>query len=186
MRPVLPNRFGIAGAAALDFAKDRKGLAAIEFALIASFLAMATLNVSDLAVYLYDELQVSNATQMGAQAAWAACDLNHLPATVKCSGLSTAIAAAVQSSTLGNDVTLQSGSPAEGYYCASASGSLQYMSDVSNRPADCTAAGLSTASPGDYIQVKTAYRYVAIFPGISVASLLPATITSSAWVRLGP
>jgi Flp pilus assembly protein TadG len=173
------------GPAVRRFVRDTGGLAAIEFALLASFLGLAALNVSDIGVYLFDVLEVRNATEMGAQAAWATCDLNHLPATTKCSSLNSAVTTAVQSTSLGNSVSLQSGSPAEGYYCASSSGSLQYMADVSNKPADCTAAGVATDLPGDYVRVQTTYAYSSMFPGLSVASVFPSTITSTAWTRLG-
>ena len=166
------------------FWKAKSGLAAIEFALIAGFLAVAILNVADIAVYFFDELQVNNATQMGAQAAWATCDLNHIPATTKCGGMSAAITAAVQSTALGTSVTQQSGSPAEGYYCISSGGTLQYMAAYSSPPADCSAAGNTTVGPGDYIKVQTTYTYAPIFPGLSVAGVFPATITATSYVRL--
>src|SRR3954463_13130822 len=97
-----------------DWGADVSGLAAIEFAMIAGFLSIAVLNVTDIAEFYFDKLQVDNATQMGAQAAWAACDLNHVPATVRCSTFSDAVNCAVHSSSLGSAVSLQSGSPAEG------------------------------------------------------------------------
>jgi Flp pilus assembly protein TadG len=166
-------------------ALDVRGLAAIEFALIAGFLAIAALNVSDVAVYLFDEIQVNNATEMGAQAAWTTCDLNHLPATTKCTTMNSAITTAIQSTPLGSGVALQSGSPSEAFYCASSSGTLQYMADITNPPADCTAAGVSTELPGDYVEVQTSYAYRPMFPGLSVGSLFPSTISSSSWTRLG-
>src|SRR5579871_1247434 len=167
------------------FHKDKRGLAAIEFALIASFLSVAILNVTDVAVFLFDELQVNNATQMGAQAAWATCDLNHVPATTKCPNMNTAVTAAVQSTPLGTAVTLQSGSPAEGYYCVGAGGAMQYMSSYSSPPTDCSAAGSNTAvKPGDYVQVQTTYTYAPIFPGLSVASVFPTSITATSYARL--
>src|SRR5882672_5795662 len=75
--------------------KDVRGLATIEFGMIASFLALAVLNVADVSGFLYAQLQVNEATQMGAQAAWAACDLNHVPATIKCPNLSNAVTTAI-------------------------------------------------------------------------------------------
>ncbi len=164
---------------------DTGAAAAIEFALIASFLGVAVLNVSDVALYLFDKLEVNNATEMGAQAAWATCDLNHLPATTKCSAMNAAVTAAVQSTSLGSHVSLQTGSPAEAFYCASSSGVLTYMADVSNRPSDCSAAGVATESAGDYIRIQTTYTYSSMFPNLSVASTFPAAITSTAWMRLG-
>jgi len=161
------------------------GLAAIEFAMIAGFLSIAVLNVTDIAEFYFDKLQVDNATQMGAQAAWAACDLNHVPATIRCSGFSNAVSSAVHSTSLGSAVSLQSGFPAEGYYCVATSGALQYMSDVNSPPLDCSAAGSSSTTPADYVKVQTTYTYTPIFGGISIASVLPTAITSTSWVRLG-
>jgi Flp pilus assembly protein TadG len=100
---------------------DRRGVAAIEFAVFAGLISVGMLNVTDIAVYVFQRMQVEYATQAGAQAAWHTCDINHLPATNNCSGLSTAVQNAVQSTSLGTRVTLQSGSPSEGYYCVNAS-----------------------------------------------------------------
>jgi len=165
--------------------KDVRGLAAIEFALIAGFLCYALLNVADVAIFLFDKVQVNNATQMGAQAAWATCDLNHLPASTKCPSMNNAITTAVQSTGLGNSVTLQAGSPSEGYYCVSSTGALTWVSDVNSPPNDCSAAGSASTVPADYVVVQTTYNYAPIFPGLSVAAVFPATITSTSYVRLG-
>lgn len=164
--------------------RDAGGLAAIEFALIASFLCMAVLNVVDISVFLYDRLQVNNATQMGAQAAWQNCDLNHLPVTTKCPAMSAAVTAAVQSTSLGTAVQLQSGYPSDGYYCVNTSGTLQYVSDYSAPPANCSAAGNAGIAPAEFVQVQTTFTYAPIFTGLSILSVLPTTITSSSWVRL--
>lgn len=163
---------------------DIRGLAAIEFGLIAGFLAMAVLNVTDISVFLYDTLQVNNATQMGAQAAWQTCDLNHLPVTTRCPAMSAAITAAVQSTSLGTAVQLQSGYPTDAFYCVNTSGALQWVSDYSSEPDNCSAAGNSGIAPGEYVQIQTTFTYAPIFTGLSIVSILPSAITSSAWVRL--
>ena len=49
---------------------DQRGVAAIEFALFGGLMSLAMLNVTDIAVYIYQRMQVEYATQMGAQAAW--------------------------------------------------------------------------------------------------------------------
>ena len=165
--------------------KDVRGLAAIEFALIAGFLCYALLNVADVAIFLFDKVQVNNATQMGVQAAWATCDLNHLPATNRCPSMNSAITTAVQSTGLGNSVTLQSGSPSEGYYCVNSSGLLTWVSDVNSPPNDCSAVGSAGTFPADYVKVQTTYTYAPIFPGLSVAGVLPTSITAISYVRLG-
>jgi Flp pilus assembly protein TadG len=165
--------------------RDVRGLASIEFALIAGFLCYALLNVADVSVFLFDRVQVNNATQMGAQAAWATCDLNHLPASTKCPGMNSAITSAVQSTGLGNSITLQSGSPSEGYYCVNTSGALTWVSNVSSPPNNCSSVGSSSTVPADYVVVQTTYTFAPIFPGLSVGGLLPTTLTSTSYVRLG-
>ena len=167
------------------FKSDDKGLAAIEFAIIAGVLCIGVLNVSDLAIYFFDDMQVKNAAEMGAQAAWSNCDLNHIPATVRCSGLSQAVTKAVQSTSLASSIALQSGSPTEGFYCVNSGGALQFVADVNNRPNDCTTAGTPGNEPGDYVVVQATYTWTSLFPGLSVASTLPKTMTSTAWMRLG-
>ena len=131
-------------------------------------------------------MEVENASQMGAQAAWKTCNPNNnqIPATTNCPGLTTAITNAVQSTSLGTSVSLQSGSPAEGYYCVNSSGALQYVSDVSSKPTDCTTAGMSSLQPGDYIQMTTTFAYAPLFPGITVAGNFATPITKTSMIRL--
>jgi Flp pilus assembly protein TadG len=164
---------------------DQRGVAAIEFALFGGLLSLAMLNVTDISVYLYQRMQVEYATEMGAQAALGACG-SALPATTKCSGLTDAVQNAVASTSLGTRVSLQSGSPSEGYYCVNSSNALQYVSDVSSsKPASCSAAGTPGLLPGDYIQVQTTFSYVPLFPGITVTGTFTTPITRTAWMRLG-
>jgi Flp pilus assembly protein TadG len=164
---------------------DRRGVAAIEFAVFAAIVSIGMLNVTDIAVYVYQRMQVEYATQAGAQAAWHTCDLNHLPATTNCSGLTTAVQNAVQSTSLGTRVTLQSGSPAEGYYCVDSSNVLQYVSDVSSKPTDCSSVGSPGLQPGDYIRISTTFAYSPMFPGITVTGAFITPITRTALMRLG-
>jgi len=164
---------------------DQRGVAAVEFGFFVFFLSLALVNVADTAIYIYQRMQAENATQVAVQAAWKACDLSQLPATTKCPGLATAIQNAIQSTSLGTRVSLISGSPSEGYYCVNSSNALQYVSNVSSRPADCTAAGMPSLQPGDYIQVQTTFPYVPLFPGLSVASTFATPINRTAMMRLG-
>jgi Flp pilus assembly protein TadG len=163
---------------------DRSGVAAVEFGLFAIFLATALANVTDVSIYIYQRMQVDNATQVAAQAAWKACDLSHLPATTNCPGLTAAMQSALQSTSLGTSVSMVSGSPAEGYYCVNSSNALQYVSNVSSKPADCSAAGMPALQPGDYIQVQTTFAYAPLFPGFSIASSFPTPINRTAILRL--
>jgi hypothetical protein len=99
--------------------------------------------------------------------------------------LATAIQNALTSTSLGAGVSLIAGSPSEGYYCVNSSNALQYVSDVSSKPADCTAAGMPALQPGDYIQVQTTFTYAPFFPGLSVAITFPTPINRTAFMRLG-
>ena len=164
---------------------DQRGVAAVEFGLFAIFLSLALVNVTDVSIYIYQRMQAENATQVAAQAAWKACDPSQLPATTNCSGLTTAVQNAVGSTSLGTSVSLISGSPSEGYYCVNSSNALQYVSSVSSKPADCTAAGMPSLQPGDYIQVQTTFPYAPLFPGLSVTGAFPTPINRTAIMRLG-
>jgi Flp pilus assembly protein TadG len=164
---------------------DRRGVAAIEFGFFAVFLSLALVNVTDVSIYIYQRMQVENATQVAAQAAWKACDLPQLPATTNCSGLTTAVQNALGSTSLGARVSLVSGSPSEGYYCVNSLNALQYVSNVSSKPADCTAAGMPSLQPGDYIQVQTTFPYAPLFPGLSVTGTFATPISRTAIMRLG-
>jgi Flp pilus assembly protein TadG len=163
---------------------DQRGTSAIEFSFFAGLLSLGMLNVTDVSIYLYQRMELENATQMGVQAAWKTCDPNQLPATTNCPGLTTAITNAVQSTSLGTKASLQSGSPAEGYYCMNSSHALQYISAVSSKPADCTAAGMPSLQPADYIQITTTFAYAPLFPGITVAGTFATPITKTAMMRL--
>jgi len=169
----------------LKFAADQRGVAAVEFGLFFILLSLAFVNVTDISIYIYQRMQAENATQVGAQAASKTCDASKLPATVNCPGLTNAVQAAIQSTSLGTNVTLVSGSPSEGYYCINASNALQYVSSVAAKPVDCTAAGTPALQPGDYIQVQTTFTYTPLFPGLSISSTFPTPINRTAIMRLG-
>jgi Flp pilus assembly protein TadG len=163
---------------------DQRGTSAIEFVFFAGFLSYCVINLTDISISIYDRMELENATQMGAQAAWKTCDPSHLPATTNCSGLTAAITGAVHSTSLGTQVSLQAGSPSEGYYCINSSNALQYVSAVSSKPADCSAAGTPNLRPADYIKITTKYSYAPLFPGMTVASLFVTPITKIALMRL--
>jgi Flp pilus assembly protein TadG len=165
-------------------AADARGVAAMEFALIIGTIAFVALNGIDLAAYYYARMQVENAGQMGAQAAWKACDSAHLPATLKCSGFNAAASSGVQSSQLGANVQFQAGSPSEAFYCLKADGSLLLVSSDANAvPANCSAAGNVSAKPANYVQVAVQYSFKPV-TGVGVGKWLPTTITSTALMRM--
>jgi Flp pilus assembly protein TadG len=165
-------------------AADRRGISGVEFAIISTVVSVAMLNALDIGRYIYQRMEVQNATQMGAQAAFSTCDTSHLPATTNCTGLTAAVTAAVQSTSLGTAITLKSGSPSEGYYCLNASNALEYVSSVSSKPLDCSSVGNGSLQPVDYVKVETSYTFKAMFPGASMGSAMPATITSTAMMRM--
>jgi Flp pilus assembly protein TadG len=165
-------------------AADARGVAAMEFALIIGSLAFVALNGIDLAAFYYARMQVQNAGQMGAQAAWQTCDATKLPATLKCSGFNAAVSAGVQSTELGANVELQTGSPSEGFYCLKTDGSLLLVgSDANAVPTDCSAAGNASAKPANYIQIAVQYAFNPV-TGVGVGKLLPTKITSTALMRM--
>ena len=165
------------------FKRDRRGVAALELAFIAPVLMLLISNLYDLGAYISYRMQVANAGQMGAQAVWQTCDLSQQPATTQCSAMASAVTAAVHSTSLGGNVSLVAGSPTEGYYCINSNNVLQYMSSVSNKPADCSAAGMAGIQPGDYITVRVTYGFTAQFP-LSIASTLPTPIVMTSMVRI--
>lgn len=170
------------------FSHDKRGTAAVEFGFAAVFLVTGLLNAVDLGYYTYRRMEVENAAQVGAQTAWNTCNdiSSMLPATLKCPGLTAAITNAIRSTSLGSDVSLSSGYPAEGYYCVTSSGTMQSVGSLSSRPADCSAAGSSSTSPGDYIQIGVTFPYAPLFPGVTVMSAWGITsISKISWMRLG-
>lgn len=167
------------------FARDQQAVASIEFAFCTGILTFAMLAGVDAADFYVHRLQVENATQMAAQAAWKTCDTTKLPATKNCAGLTAAVTASLQSTSLGANITLQPDYPSEGYYCVNTSGVLQYVGDVASPPpADCGSVGQASDQPGDYIQIKTQYAYTPIFKVLNFSSLIPTTIQSTSLVRL--
>ena len=165
---------------------DQRGVAAVEFGLFSILLFASLANVTDVSIYIYQRMQVENATEVAAQAALKTCSSsNSLPATINCANLLTAVQTAMQSTSLGTAVTLQNGSPSEGYYCVNASDALQLVSGVNSKPADCSAAGTPALQPGDYITIATTFTYTPLFAKLSVAATFPTPITKTAILRLG-
>jgi Flp pilus assembly protein TadG len=169
------------------FPQDARATAAIEFAGAAMFLVTGLLNATDLGYYMYQRMEVENAAHAGAQAAWKTCydQSSMLPATENCVGLTGAITTAIQSTSLGTAVALASGYPTEGYYCVNSSNVLQSVGSLSAKPSDCSAAGSSTTSPGDYVQIEVTYAYSPLF-AVSVMGLSSIrSIIKTSWMLLG-
>jgi Flp pilus assembly protein TadG len=173
--------------AASTLKKDERGASALEFAIFVGILAFGLLNTADISIYVYKRMQVENATEMAAQAAWKACDPSkgYLPATLSCPNLISTITQAAQSTALGEQVTIAVGSPQEGFYCLNDAGALQLVANATlNPPADCSATGLVGQQPGDYIKVTTSFSYAPLFPGVTVAGVFPTPIMKTSMMRL--
>lgn len=170
----------------MRFLRDIRGTAAIEFAGAATLLVALLANAVDFNDYEYRRMQVVDAAQVGAQTAWQKCNsASLLPATENCSGLSSAITTAIQSTALGSRVSLSAGYPMEGYYCVNASGALQSVGSLSNKPSDCSSAGNAAMSPGDYVQLQVTAPYAPLFPGLTVVGKWGLTSLSAvSWMRL--
>ena len=187
LNKILMAAFGKATEKASALKQDERGASALEFAIFAGILAFGLLNTADISIYIYKRMQVENATEMAAQAAWKACDPSkgYLPATLSCPNLTTAMTQAAQSTALGNQVTIATGSPQEGFYCLNDAGALQHIANASlNPPADCSSTGLPGQQPGDYIRVTTSFSYAPLFPGVTVAGVFPTPIMKTSMMRL--
>jgi len=165
------------------FRRDQKGLAAIEMALVTMMFSTALINAVEIGRYGLALMQVDNAAQAGIAAANHTCDIEHLPATQNCENLYSTVSTAVQSTTLGNRISVQ-GQITEGWYCINSAKALQYMAPVNAKPADCTAALNPTGAPGLYLGVHATYAYQPIFPGLTIAGTFVTPVNRTAWTRL--
>lgn len=93
--------------------RAERGAAALEFAMVGSIFVVLLLNVVDFALVIWARMEVNYAAEAGAQAAFKTCASGTMPATANCANLSTAVATAAQSTSLGTAVTLASSSPSE-------------------------------------------------------------------------
>ncbi len=192
-----------------DF-REARGAAAVEFALWLGILVVPFLNVVDVGFYCYQTMQVREAAQVAAQSAETLCGSatqKAFPASLNCTGLSTLLTSAAQTTSLGTRVTVVTASTAavhttEGYYCANATGQLTAvsatgktnpwpMSATSSRIPDVTTLDCkgvnanNDSNPGDYIAVTVTYTYTPLFGAVSAASMLGGAVTETSWIRVG-
>ena len=170
-----------------SFLKDTQATAAIEFAGAALLLLFGIMNAVDLGSYAFRRMEVENAAQVGGQMAWKTCydQSSMLPATQNCPGLNSALASAIQSTSLGTAIKLSSGYPKEADYCVTASNLLQAVGSLSAKPADCSSVGSASTSPGDYIQIGVTYAYSPIFSISVMGASGISSIAKITWMRLG-
>jgi Flp pilus assembly protein TadG len=168
---------------------DERGVAGIEFALVAGLLCFLLLNGIDVARYAWIRMQVDNAAQIGVQAVWKACGPDKVPITPKClnntgnagKAAVAAIDAAVASTSLKEAVT-RVGAPSEGLYCADAAKGLVAVVDTD---ATCLKeTGASTVAPGYYVRIDVTYTYAPLFADLTIASIFDVAISNFAYVRL--
>lgn len=173
------------GGARLHWLLDDRGNALIELAFVAPILVVLLLNLFDFSSLIWARMETDYSAQVGAQAALKTCAGRSLPtmSNGNCPNLTTAITTAIQSTSLGTAVSLASGYPTETYYCTSGT-TLTSVGTYSSPPSplDCSSAGNSGVTPGDYIQIQVTYSYTPAFPGLSLAS--NQTLTGTALERL--
>lgn len=165
---------------------ETSGMATIEFAMASTALTVGLLNGLEVARWSLQRMEMANAVHSATLAVWNACDTKQLPAKSNCAGLNSAITTGLQTTSLGTSVTLASGYPTEGYYCINSSGVLTNVANYNaTPPADCSAQGDSTHSPGDYVVIQATYSYTPLIgSGLTVGSTLPSTFTSTGYIRL--
>lgn len=167
--------------------RDEGGAAAVEMALVMVAFSSLMLNGVEVARYYYAQMQLQNATQMAGQAVWKVCDTaGEAPVTVNCSARTTAITNALQSTSLGSNVTLSTGFPTEAYYCAHiTTGVLTSVGPVTSpKPATCSPTGSAADTPGDYLVIQAQYTYAPIFRGITIGSLMSTSMTATTRMRI--
>jgi Flp pilus assembly protein TadG len=150
------------------YAGEQHGAAAVEMAIWLIFLVPALLNAFDLSLYTYQQMQVKQAAQVAAAAAFASCSQQgYASLSSSCSGFTNIINNAAQTATsLTSSVTA---STAEGNYC------------VSGTTGGLVTTGCTTTA--HYLLVTTTFTYTPMFRNVTVTSLLPSSISSTAWVR---
>jgi Flp pilus assembly protein TadG len=152
------------------YGRREDGAAAVEMAIWLIVLVPAMLNGFDLGIYIYQQMQVKHAAQMAAQAAFTSCgQQGYTSVSSKCSGFTATINTAAQYSTsLGTNV---SASATENDYCVD--------------PSTGTLTTSGCSSTAHYLLVTATFTYTPLFRGMSMASLLPSTISQTSWIRMG-
>lgn len=149
--------------------RRREGTAAVEFALAAPLLVAILLPMIDLGIAAYQDMEVHDAAQAGAQYA-----LLNANATVPMpSAYSTAIQLAATNATTLSTI---SATPAPSTACGCSTGPAVVLST------DCTTPCANTLAPGHYVTVNTQATYTPVLP-FSVFSN-STTLSASTTVRV--
>jgi Flp pilus assembly protein TadG len=168
------------------YLKERRGAAAVEFALALGVFTAALPSVIDLGIYAFDSMQVQHSAQMALQAVWAGCTT--LPVTSTCSSTGqSAVTTGAHQTSLGTSISVSS--TTESFSCTNSSGALYtistgtWASPLSANSSKCATLDQTTI-PGDYLTTTVTFTYSPVFSSISLASLLGSTITGTATMRL--
>ncbi|MGZ3274214.1 MAG: hypothetical protein ACXU8Z_10655, partial [Caulobacteraceae bacterium] len=151
-------------------------------------------NVVDLGVYGFERVQLANAAQSAAQAAWTTWYANSCTYPTKtisnCGGngtISAAITNAIkQSSVLGlaSPAQFSQGTPTDsaGYYCpATTTNVLTSVGSSTSCPSGSANQG---AASGYYDVIRVTFTYHPLFGSASVANLLGTTMIQDTYIRL--
>lgn len=175
------------------YRREVRGAAAAEFALVSALFVYMLGNVVDVGIYAYDKMQVANAGQSLAETILANCPSVYTPVIYACETsvnpegplTNAKITTAIQESSLGSAVTYDS--IAEGYYCVDTTGSLVAANTMSSSSsaANCnTYVTGDVKTAGDYVHFTASASYTPLFGHLSVAGLLPRTISKAIWIRV--
>jgi Flp pilus assembly protein TadG len=148
-----------------SLARDRRGVAAVEFALVCTLLLIMLGGITDYGLALLDKSRLANAVAQGVQYAF----LN--PASS-----SSRVQTVVQSSSSLSGVVATVAGPV----CRCITGTT---TPTLATPATCTTACADGTQPGTYFIISANYTYNAILPGFSRLTGT-TTISESASVRV--
>jgi hypothetical protein len=166
------------------FGRDDRGVAAVETALVGSIFLVCLFNVIEVGRYAYTAMQVTAASQAGAQATIVNCKPEQTPVTTKCAGVAAAAEVAARSGSLGNDVSLD-GPLDEAWYCITSQKTLQSVAIVGGMPpSDCDDVHLPSGAPALYVRVRVVADFEPIFPGLTIVQSFPETIERTSWMRV--
>lgn len=172
------------------YRRTESGSAAMELAILTGLLILPTLNVVDIAVYIYQQMQTHNAAEMAAESGFENCRTQYLPASSNCTAtnskykitFSQAIDNGIRETTLANAVALNNVS--EGYYCSTTSNTLEAVNSTSQTCSSASNPAEPNAVPGDYILITATSTYRPMFKGLTVTAFLPSTIRKTVWIRM--
>lgn len=169
------------------FARDQRGLVAIEFGIVASLLVPLLLSVADIGQYLHRRLQVEGLAVATARAISSTCS-GKLPALSKCAQVDAVIADIRATSSLDAGVGIAFD---EGSFCVT--GKRLARHSAAGQGGTCPGKSANTnanggTAAGDYVIVTVSYTVAPLFLGTAgtggVGDVLPNRIVRTAMLRL--